>query len=275
MKDESILKELEGLSRHSLSEIKILRPDYRALKTSEGINLFLISYYDRLGGLYLALIEEDPSFLDEKYGEDLPIHLAVSRDEKWYHPIIKVRPSHLDAVGLNGLRPLHHAVLSGNHRAVKDLLERGADPDAKDNHGDSPRDLASCGSLLVNPFEDQSSKGVLLRDAVKGTPSLSVISSDLNNVYRESIYPFQFHPRDWEQFCKVISEKDCVKDLMHVGSNEVSILVKPKSVNALSSLIGGVLGLSRSNPSILFTFFEGDDPKMSLIVIDGKLYAEP
>eukprot|EP01102_Stenamoeba_stenopodia_P010797 TRINITY_DN3284_c0_g3_i1.p1 TRINITY_DN3284_c0_g3~~TRINITY_DN3284_c0_g3_i1.p1 ORF type:complete len:104 (+),score=30.28 TRINITY_DN3284_c0_g3_i1:196-507(+) len=75
---------------------------------------------------------------------DRPIHRAAEAgDVKKLEKILSEDPTLVNIKGYDDLTPLHWAAISGNVEAVKLLLDRGANIDAKSLSGETPLSEAS------------------------------------------------------------------------------------------------------------------------------------
>jgi ankyrin repeat protein len=89
--------------------------------------------------------DEVTAFLRQHGGQDLPGDI---RDAVCYGSVekvktlLKVHPELVHSKGFDGLTPLHETAMQGRDEMAALLLANNADVNAKDNHGETPLDLA-------------------------------------------------------------------------------------------------------------------------------------
>lgn len=89
-----------------------------------------------------------------------PLHLACVSGAADALEALLARGANIQATsGLPCWTPLHSATASGNHRVANILVDRGADPCARDYHGLTPIELA----------EDSRTRAILKEAAAKWT----------------------------------------------------------------------------------------------------------
>lgn len=71
-----------------------------------------------------------------------PIHAAQSIDDV---QALLTHGAEVDKQDHSGNTKLHRAAASGNHELAELLIAAGANPDARNNEGETPRDVARCG----------------------------------------------------------------------------------------------------------------------------------
>jgi hypothetical protein len=81
--------------------------------------------------------------------DNIAVHLILLRLLEFFKPTIK----QVNQLSLDGYTALHFAVSTANFDVMRTLVEKGADPNAKDASGLSPKDMINltCGNVEEDP----------------------------------------------------------------------------------------------------------------------------